>query len=362
MSKKIVYVAAVLLVAVGAVLWIISGRPDTPAASSPDDAAGSGRIRVVTTLFPLYDMARAIGGDEAEVSLLLPPGVSPHAFEPTPNDMKAIGDSDLFVYTGDFLEPWADRVVSGLGMDDSRILDASEGIEMLSMTEHGHEHEEGDGSRTEEDAALHERETDVHGSYAGEDASESHDGHGHDASGNDPHIWLDFENAALMSMRIAEAMSDADPAHAALYAERAAGYALRLSELDGSYRDRLAECRTRTVVYGGHYAFGYLTHRYGLAYEAAQGFSPDAEPSAGELAALVDQVRSLGLSYIFSETLGSPKIAETIAAETGAEVLQLNPAGNLSRDDFRGGVTFSDIMESNLKKLETGLGCGTEKE
>jgi ABC-type Zn uptake system ZnuABC Zn-binding protein ZnuA len=126
-------------------------------------------------------------------------------------------------------------------MEDSRILDASEGVEMLSMTEHGHEHEEGGGSRAEEDTALHEREAGVHGSYAGEDVFESHDGHDHDVSGNDPHIWLDFENAALMSMRIAEAMSDADPAHAALYADRAAGYALRLSELDGSYRDRFAE-------------------------------------------------------------------------------------------------------------------------
>jgi len=350
MLKKILYIIAVLLAAAAAVFLIVSGRIADPQDPSSGHVAESDHMRVVTTLFPLYDMARAIGGTEAEVSLLLPPGVSPHAFEPTPNDMKAIGESDLFVYTGDFLEPWADRVISGLGLDDARVLDASEGVRFLGMEEHGHEHESEGHEPHEGDAGL------THDGHAYEDDTDAHDDD-HDTSGLDPHLWLDFENTVLMSTRIAEALSEADPEHAALYAERASEYAMRFIELDQRYRDGLMECRTRTIVYGGHYAFGYLAHRYDLAYEAAQGFSPDAEPSASELAALVGQVRSLGLSHIFSEALGSPKIAETIAMETGASVLELNPAGNLSRDAFESGVTFLEIMESNLEKLETGLGC-----
>ncbi len=336
MMKKILYVAAVAVLLLAVVFLAVFSRRDAGTAGV-GGSADVPRLRIVTTLFPLYDMARSIGGDDAEVTLLLPPGVSPHAFEPTPRDMAAIEESDLFVYTGDFMEPWAERTVSGLGLGSDRVVDASEGVEFLTMA--GHEEEE------------HEAHT------GAEEDAETHDGHDHDASGNDPHIWLDFDNATRMASRIAEAMSDADPDRAARYAERTADYAIRLSELDEAYRAGLEGCETHTVVYGGHYAFGYLAHRYDLEYEAAQGFSPDAEPSASGLSALVEQVRSRGLSHIFSETLGSPKIAETVARETGAEVLELNPAGNLPKDAFENGTTFFDIMESNLEKLEIGLGC-----
>lgn len=326
MGRKAAYLVAVFLT-IGAIAFFAVSRRADPSADT-GSGAGSGRTRVVTTLFPLYDMARAIGGDDADVTLLLPPGMSPHSFEPKPSDIADIGTADIFVYTGDFMEPWARDTIAGLGRTDLRVVDASEGVSLLPMSAHDEEGEE------------HDKES-----------------HGHDG-GNDPHIWLDFDNASLMTAGIADAFAQADPAHAAAYADRASDYMLGLSETDLAYREGLSDCRTRTIVYGGHYAFGYPAHRYGLEYVAAQGFSPDAEPTADDLVTLVEQVRSLGLPYVFSETLSNPKIAEMIANETGASVLELNPAGNISRDAFERGMTFSDIMESNLSRLKTGLGCG----
>lgn len=330
--KKIAYVSAVVTGIALIFLWAWT-RSERMVSSDGTADPERERATVVTTLFPLYDMARAIGGDDADVRLLLPPGMSPHDFEPTPNDIVAIAEADVFAYTGPFMEPWAADVIAGIGGDGPIATDTSEGISFVPMETH-----EEEGVHEEEE--THEEE------------------HGH-VGGNDPHVWLDFDNAATMATHIAEALAEADPAAAPRYAERAADYLIGLSDLDREYREGLADCRVPTIVYGGHYAFGYLAHRYGLGHVAAQGFSPDAEPTANELVSLVRQVNDLGIRHIFSEALASPKIAEIIAAETGAEVLELNPAGNLSREAVARGTTFRDVMSSNLEKLRTGLQCGT---
>lgn len=354
MLKKVVYVAGAVIVLSGVVLWAVTrSENDRSSASDIKDAGPkSKKVAVVTTLFPLYDMARFIGGEDAEVSLLLPPGMSPHSFEPKPSDIARIAAADVFVYTGAFMEPWAEETLRGIGHDDIHVVDGSEGISFFAEDEEHEEH------------VIHE-ESEEHDAL--EESHEKHESemhaaeHEHEHGGNDPHIWLDFGNAEIMAAHVAEALADADPKYATRYAERASDYAVRLSELDRKYRDGLAACKTRSIVYGGHYAFGYLAHRYDLDYVAAQGFSPDAEPTAKGLATLVSQVRTLRLSHVFSETLASPRIAETIASETGTLVLELNPAGNLSRDAFESKMTFFDIMEDNLGKLQMGLGCGSAK-
>lgn len=327
MMKRIAYVSAVVTGIALVALWAWT-RSEDRASSGEETGAERDRVTVVTTLFPLYDMARAIGGDDADAVLLLPPGLSPHDFEPTPNDIVTIAEADVFVYTGPFMEPWAEDVLAGIGDDGPVTADSSEGISFVPMEAYA------------EDAHGHEE-----------------DGHEH-AGGNDPHIWLDFDNAAVMATHIAEAFAEADPVAAPRYAERAADYLVGLAELDYAYGEGLSDCRVRTIVYGGHYAFGYLAHRYGLTHVAAQGFSPDAEPTASELVSLVRQVNDLGIRHIFSEALASPRIAEIIAAESGAGILELNPAGNLSREAVARGTTFRDIMLSNLDKLRTGLQCG----
>ena len=282
----------------------------------------SQKITVVTTLFPLYDFAKNIGQDRMEVTLLLPPGVSPHTFEPKPSDIVKINESDIFVYTGKFMEPWAEDIIKGTTNKNLKTVDASIGIKLMGAE--GHEHEEE---------------------------------HGHEHSRVDPHIWLDFDNSKIIIDNIVKTMSEKDPANADFYQKNATEYKNKLTQLDNQYKLTLTNCESKEIIYGGHYAFGYMGERYGLAYKSAYGISPDSEPSAQDLIKLVEQIKKEGIKFVFSEGLLSPRVAETLANETGAGILSLNPAGNLPKEDFENNKTFISIMEDNLANLKTGLRC-----
>lgn len=278
------------------------------------------RLQVVTTLFPLYDFARAVGGDQAEVVLLLPPGVEPHGFEPKPDDVLKIHRADLFVYTHPAMEPWAANVVAGVDPKRVAVIDASAGTRLLPA-----------------------------------ETGDDHD-HGH-AEGIDPHLWLDFDNARIMVGNIAAAMAARDPARGDRYLANAAAYQSQLAALDDRFRAGLADCRGKVLLQGGHFTFGYLARRYGLDYHAAAAVNPAAEPTPARLAELVRQLRASGLHTVFSEELVSPRVAETIARETGAAILPLSGGHNISRDQLMQGTTFIAIMERNLENLEKGLEC-----
>jgi zinc transport system substrate-binding protein len=276
------------------------------------------KLKVITTLFPLYDMAKNIGADKADVSLLLPPGVEAHSFEPKPSDIVKINEADVFVYTGKFMEPWAEDVIKGVVNKNLIVVDASRGTKMIPGVFH--------------------------------DADEP-------AGSLDPHIWLDFDNAKRMVKNIVQAFQVKDTAHGDFYEQKANDYNGKLTKLDALYKKTLATCKNKEIVYGGHYAFGYLAKRYGLKYLAAQGVSPDAEPTANDLIKLVEQIKKDKIKYVFYEELTSPKIAETIAGETNAQMLLLNAAHNLSRDQVDQGLSFFDILKRDLDNLRVGLSC-----
>jgi zinc transport system substrate-binding protein len=304
---------ALLVAAIGGFLTCNPGsKADKPIGGV------SHRVRVVTTLFPLYDMARSIGGDRAALTLLLPPGVEAHSFEPKPSDVIKINEADIFVYTGRFMEPWAEEVVRSAASRNLVVVDASQGTKMIT-------------------AVFHDADA--------------------PAGSLDPHIWLDFDNARVMVRNIAGAYAVRDSANRSFYERRAGEYGDKLAELDSAFRTNLAACRNRKIVYGGHYAFGYLAARYGLEYLAAQGVSPDAEPTAGDMAKLIEQIRKDKIKYVFYEELTSPKIAQTIAGETNAKLLPLNAAHNLTRDQLELGLTYFDILKSDLDNLKIGLEC-----
>lgn len=281
---------------------------------------------VVTTLFPLYDFARSVAGDRMEVVLLLPPGMEPHHFEPRPEDIARIQRAALFVYTGPFMEPWAERVLAGTDRAKVRVLQAAEGVSLMQVEE-----DNGHGKQDKD--------------------------HGHGGRGVDPHIWLDFDNDRIMVEKIAAALSLVDPGGATIYRQRAEGLLKRLEDLDRNYREGLASCGSRTVIHGGHNAFGYLGRRYNLTYRAAAGVSAEVEPTPRRLAELVKLMRSGKSRAVFSEELVSPRVAEVISRETGATVLKLHGAHNVGKDELARGVGFIDLMEENLKNLKAGLGC-----
>lgn len=311
MNKKIVYIIIISLFAVFGAFFILNHNQE-------GEKTQSSKIKVVTTLFPLYDMARAIGGDKAEVSQLLPPGVEAHSFEPKPSDIIKINEADIFIYTGKFMEPWVEDILKSVSNKNLIVVDASQNTKMIPSV--FHDEDEPAGSL-------------------------------------DPHIWLDFDNAKAMVENIRQAFVAKDGNNIDFYDAKSADYSNRLSSLDSAYRTALSACRDNEIVYGGHYAFGYLANRYGLKYLAAQGVSPDSEPTASDLVDLVSQIKKEKIDYVFYEELTTPKIAETIAKETNAKMLLLNAAHNLTRDQFESGATFFDILSYDLDNLKIGLGC-----
>ena len=272
---------------------------------------------MVTSLFPLYDFAKNVGKDKADVSLLLPPGVEPHSFEPKPGDVLRIHDADIFIYTDAAMEPWVTKILQSIENKNILVVEAGKGISLMKETsDEGREH-----------------------------------------GGTDPHIWLDFANAQRMVDSICEGFSAKDPAHKTFYADNARAYNSQLSALDTRYKNTLAHCKHSDIVHGGHFAFGYLAKRYNLHYVAAYGFSPDSEPTPRRLYDLSEMIKQKGIKYIFYEELLSPRVAETIARETGVSLLKLSAAHNLTKEELEQNVTFISIMEQNLKNLATGLQC-----
>ncbi|MCK9186353.1 zinc ABC transporter substrate-binding protein [Candidatus Gracilibacteria bacterium] len=276
------------------------------ANSVPTKNISNDKIFVIATLFPIYDFAKSIGGDVADVSLLVPPGTEPHEYEPSASDLININNADVFVYTGDFMEKWIKGVLNGITNKNLEIIDVSKGTKIVN---------------------------------------------------GDPHIWLDFEHNKIMAKNIAEALIKKNPKNKNYYEKNLQDLLIKIDGIDSAYKTTISSCKTKKIVYGGHYAFGYLVRRFGLEYVAAQGLSPDSEPTARDLIDLVDQVKNGNIKYIFYEELSSPKVAETISKETGAKMLLLNNLESLPKDEIKNGKTFIDAMYENLDNIKIGLDC-----
>jgi ABC-type metal ion transport system, periplasmic component/surface adhesin len=317
MSKKLkalIYSILIIFIVSGlAVFFVLINLSNNAGSLNAENK----KLQIVTTLFPLYDFAKSIGQDKVEVTLLLTPGVEAHSFEPRPSDVILINQADVFVYTGKSMEPWADDIIKSVTNKNLVIVNVSNGITLIP-------------------AVFHDADEPV-GSM-------------------DPHIWLDFDNAGIMVNSISKAIIEKDPANSSLYEKNATNYLQQLADLDNEYKLALSLCSSKEIIYAGHYAFGYLTKRYGLEYFAAQGVSPDSEPTAADLINLVNQIKKDNIKYIFYEELSSPKIAQTLSDETGAELLLLNAAHNISKEQLEQGATFISIMKNNLTNLKIGLG------
>jgi zinc transport system substrate-binding protein len=236
----------------------------------------------------------------------------------------------IFVYAGKAMEPWVGNVIRGAGILVTAVVDAGEGIAL----------EDGDddcGHETDHNGGRHEEET----------------------HGKDPHIWMDMENAQKMVDNIAIAFSSRDPLGREVYLKNASAYKSKMADMDKKMRSELSLCPGKTFIYAGHFTFGYLCRRYGLKQLSPfRSFSSDAEPAPREVAALIKFMRQNKLKYVYSEGLQEPRVARLIASESGAKVLPLYGAHNISKDDYLRGIDFIALMGKNLVNLKKGLGCG----
>ncbi|HHW43889.1 MAG TPA: zinc ABC transporter substrate-binding protein [Desulfotomaculum sp.] len=324
-----VLLAAVLLV------FCLSGCNAAGTSAPP----GDGKMEVVTTIYPLYDFARQVGGDRVEVTRMLPPGVEPHDWEPTARDMVRLSRAKVFIYNGAGMEPWVDRQLPTLQQKGIVVVEASRGLDLITGTP--------EGAAGGEEAAAPEP--------AGKGHNHGHPGTEAGPGGVDPHVWLDPVQARQIVQKIRDAFMAADPAHADEYQSRAQAYLAELAALDGEYREAVQGFQSRDIV-TSHAAFGYLARRYGLHQVPVMGLSPQSEPDPAHMRRIADFCREHHVKYIFFETLVSPKLSETLAREVGAATLVLNPLEGLTPEEERRGENYLSIMRQNLARLKMALG------
>jgi zinc transport system substrate-binding protein len=277
------------------VLVLIALSAGLAAGCGTSNEGGDGREKVAASFYPLAFAAEEIGGAQVDVANLTPAGTEPHDLEVTPGDVEEVRSADLVLLLGHGFQPQLEDA-AGDGGNVLRLLDAP-GLNTFSN--------------------------------------------------DDPHVWLDPLRFALVARRIGSAL-DAP--------EQAEKFAARLRALDRHYRRGLAHCDRHEIV-TSHEAFAYLAERYELRQIAITGLSPEAEPSPGDLANVVDQVRKNGATTIFFETLVSPRIAETVARETHAKTAVLDPIEGLTPDESKRGENYFSVMRSNLASLRLALGC-----
>lgn len=278
-------------------------------AGGSKEAEDSGRLSVVASFYPMYDFACKIGGDKVEVYNLVPSGTEPHDWEPSTRDIVRLENADVFVYSGAGMEHWVSDVLSSLQNNDLIVCEASDGISLISLDSHG---------------------------------------------SNDPHVWLDPENAIIELENIAKALCDADPDNSAYYEEQLEKWSGEFRALDDEFTQRLSSVSRRDFVVS-HEAFGYLAAAYGLEQVGIEGIEPDSEPDPARMAAIEDYVKDNSVKVIFSEELVSEKVASSIAKATGAELLTINPLEGISETELSAGADYLSVMRDNLSALVYAL-------
>lgn len=286
--------------------------------------SGNGdKLQVTAAAFPEYDFVRAVAGDLAEITLLLPPGAEAHSFEPTPQDIACIGSCRVFIYGGGESDVWLDRILDSGNR---------EGKAILSLMDC---------------CALREEEIQEHMTAEEEEGEETE---------YDEHVWTSPVNAIAITEAVRDALSAADPENAAAYAANAEDYIRRLRELDSALRELVRGSRRQLLVFGDRFPFLYFVREYGLSYAAAfPGCSSGTDANPATVAHLIDLVKAEEIPVVFRCDLSAGKIADTIAEAAGARVLTLWSGHTVSREAFRAGETYLTLWAKNLEALKEAL-------
>lgn len=284
-------------------------------------------IKVTTTIYPLYSIVKEVGGDKIKLNNLIPFGVEAHGFDPSPADMAKLSKSDLFITSGDNMEPWKDKIVKSLHIEN-KVFDMSEHVKLREISE---------------DAQHEEDKQDHHG-----------DEHNH--SNIDPHYWVSLNNYILMTQAITNLFIEKDSANKDFYTQNANNYLEKINTLKAKYDLSMATCTNKKILVN-HDAFGYFADDYGVKQYSVSGMSPEDKPSAKQISELINLVKNEKINTVFFEEFASPKVAKTIAKEANVKTDALRPAENITKDENKKDYGYLQIMEDNLEKLKSAMDC-----
>ena len=305
--RKIIRVLCCTLILTATLLSLCTG--------CGSDSEHNDKLNIVATIFPQYDFARAIAGDAADITMLLAPGAETHSYEPTPKDIKAIENCDIFIYVGGESDSWIDGILESVDINKMKIISLMKIVEPLE----------------EENAEEHE------GEY-------------------DEHVWTSPVNAVKICKTIAQAMCDADPQNADLYNKNCQSYTSKLAELDKAFRETVSSGARKMLVFGDRFPLLYFVKEYGLEYMAAYpGCASSTEPSPSVIAELINTVKRENIPIVFKIELSNGNIAETISEATSAKTVTFYSCHNISKDDFYKGETYLSLMTKNIQSLKEAL-------
>ena len=308
-----------LLCAIIGCFIILSGCSNGKQVSDEKEKEDTEKLQIITTFYPMYYFTKQITGNLANVEILIPNGVEPHDWEPTSKDMINMQESDVFIYNSHYFETWTEKVLDSIDTSNLKVVEASKGIGLMD-------------TNAEED---------------------QHDHEGSEAT-KDPHVWLSPVLAQKEVDNIAKAIEKADPKNKEQYEKNADSLKAKLTDLDRLYKETIDKAPRKEFV-TQHAAFGYLAKQYGLTQIPIAGLSPDVEPTLAKLAELTEMMKKKKINVVYFEELTSPKVAKTLANETGAKTEVLNPLEGLTKDEQEQGLDYIGVMEKNLEALKLSL-------
>jgi len=297
--------------------------PNTPTEKKPV---------VCVSSFALFDALKHIAKERIELVNILPFGVDPHSFEPTPKLMGKVEKSALVFYSGAGLEPWTDGFVF-----KNRAIEVAEFVRLRKI---------------ESTSVHHEDAEDAH-----HDEDEHRDEHPHhEHTGVDPHFWLDFANMKEVAALITQELSTLLPAYAQEFNENKKAYVRSLDLLQKAYKSKLSQCKIDTVVVN-HNAIGYLADNYGFKVVALSGLSSEAQPSPKDLTRVFQEIKKDHINTLFFENFVNSKVIERVAKDSGISLKALQTLGNITADEAKAGATYETLMYENLTKLSEAMVC-----
>lgn len=333
------------------------------------------RLKIVTSLFPYYDMARAIIGDVKGIDLkmIVTPGQDSHSFEPTPSDVIQMENADVLIYNGGSLETWIDTLLDSLNNKNQIQMKMMDYVDVLNeeivegmdtrFEEHDHDehsHKEDNHNKENHKEDSHSEENHKEDNHS-EDSSNDSEFHNEDSEEEheetDEHIWTSPVNEIIMTEKICEALSKALPEEKENFQKNAESYIKQLKELDSEIRIVVNNSKTKEIIFADKFPLQYFAKEYGLKYYAAfPGCGSDMEPSAKTIAFLVDKIKEDNIKAVFYLELSSHIVADAIETDTGAKPLQFNSCHNITQKQFDSGVTYVDLMKENVNNLKIALG------
>lgn len=333
------------------------------------------RLKIVTSLFPYYDMARAVIGDVKGIDLKMTvtPGQDSHSFEPTPSDVIQMENADVLIYNGGSLETWIDTLLDSLNNKNQIQMKMMDYVDVLNeeivegmdtrFEEHDHDehsHKEDNHNKEKHKEDSHSEENHKEDNHS-EDSSNDSEFHNEDSEGEheetDEHIWTSPVNEIIMTEKICETLSKALPEEKENFQKNAESYISQLKELDNEFRTIVENAKINEIIFADKFPLQYFAKEYGLKYYAAfPGCGSDMEPSAKTIGFLVDRIKEDNIKAVFYLELSSHIVADAIETDTGAKPLQFNSCHNITQKQFDSGVTYVDLMKENVNNLKIALG------